>query len=301
MPSCIDFLSSMIKRPIIVIAGPTASGKSDISIALAKEINGVIINADSRQIYQELVIGTARPAQEGMQDIPHYLYGYVSVKDDYNLYKYQKDAYALIKEIPKEKSIILTGGTGLYIDSVIYNYELEKSQNDKFQRNKLSSLPLEELQKEIPSSILETLNNSERNNPRRLIRIIEKDFKYNERNVEPFFPSRYFVIDLTKEVLKEKVITRTNQMFEKGLEAECKSLWENGYYEYPALDSIGYKEFKEYFNGSKNLEDVKNEIISNTMKYIKRQKTWFKRNSDTIWTSDQELILKESRNLLKNV
>ena len=283
-------------RPIIVIAGPTATGKSDLAVRLAKQIGGVIINADSRQIYKELNIGTAKPNESSFENIPHYLFGYVSVKDNFNLYQYQKDVYSLFNTIPSSQPIILVGGTGLYIDSVIYNYKLNNQETDLNLRNNLNQLSLQELQQQIAPEVLEKLNNSERNNARRLIRIIERKDMMMDKGEE--YPNKYFVCDYPEEILNQRIALRVDKMFEEGLEEEAKHLFDLGYYEYPALNSIGYREFLEYFNGSKTLEDVKNEIILNTRKYIKRQRTWFKRNSNTIWTNDFDLILKESQNLL---
>lgn len=286
-------------RPIIVIAGPTASGKSQLALNLAKEIDGVIINADSRQIYKEIKIGTARPDDADFDNIPHYLYGQVSIKDNYNLFKYQQDVYHILQEVPKTKTIILVGGTGLYIDSVVYNYKLkEKAVNPK-EREKLLSLSIEELLNKVPSSTLKILNNSERNNPRRLIRIIEKGEQIPNKGIS--YPNRYFVIDLPNSQLEKNVRQRIETMITNGLIEENKTIREEKLERYQAFDSIGYIEFNGYFEGQKNIDMVKEEIFINTMKYIKRQKTWFKRNKDAIWTNEYDLILKESRSLLKNV
>lgn len=287
-----------MKRPLIILGGTTASGKSRIAIELAKQINGVIINGDSRQIYKELSIGTARPTEEEMSDIPHYLYGYISVKDSYSIYNYQQDVYTLLKQIPKEKACIIVGGTGLYIDSVIYDYHLQKDVGNNAED--LRSLNLEELQRQISPEILNTLNNSEKHNPRRLIRIIQRG-SLPIPSKEPLFPIKYFVIDLPDEIIRNKVEQRVEKMFNLGLEKECRYLWTHGYFRYPALNSIGYIEFKEYFNGDISLDKVKNEIITNTIKYIKRQRTWFKHHKDAIFTSDMSLIQRESQSLLKRV
>ncbi len=280
-------------RSIIVIAGPTASGKSKIAIDLTKKLNGVIINADSRQIYKELQIGTARPTVSEMEAIPHYLFGHVSVTEEYNIHRYQKEVKNLINTIPEEKQIILVGGTGLYIDSVIFGYDLDSETNNKEQREELSSLTLEELQSRVSTEILNILNESDKNNPRRLIRIIEKEGVTTPRNTTPIYPCKYFVIDVSKEDLERNVRNRVEKMFEQGLENEARDAFEKGYYKYPALQSIGYQEFLPYFEKTPQytLESVKESIIHNTMKYIKRQKTWFRRNPNAIWVKNFEDIL----------
>jgi len=288
-------------RPIIVIAGPTATGKSDIAIKLAKDINGVIINADSRQIYQEMSIGTAKPSKEQMAQVPHFLFGTVSMRDTYNIYEYQKDVFKLLETIPATQVPILVGGSGMYIDSVIYNYNLVQSEKIQDQsRGALENFSVQQLQQQIPEDILSQLNNSDRNNPRRLQRIIERGNSLPEKQLTtPIFPNRYFVLDLPTEILKTRIETRVDQMIENGLIEENKQLREQGLDKYPACNSIGYSEFDGYFENEKTIGDVKAEIVANTMHYVKRQRTWFKRNKNAIWTTDFDLILKESENLLK--
>ncbi len=288
-------------RPLIVIAGPTATGKSDIAIKLAQSINGVIINADSRQVYKEMNVGTARPSKEQMSQVPHFLYGTTSVKDSYNIYEYQQDVFKLLETIPEGQTPILVGGTGLYIDSIIYNYNLvqsEKIQNQS--RGALENLSVQQLQQQIPEDILSQLNNSDKNNPRRLQRIIERGNSLPEKkSTTPTFPCKYFVIDLPTNILKVRIEKRIDQMIENGLIKENKKLREEGLNKYPACNSIGYSEFNGYFENEKSIGDVKSEIVANTMHYIKRQRTWFKRNKNAIWTIDFDSILKESENLLK--
>lgn len=281
-----------LNRPIIVIAGPTCSGKSGIALQLAKDIDGVIVNGDSRQIYKELRIGTARPTQEEMQGIPHYLYGHISVTEDYNIFKYQKDFNRTIQEIPKGKTIILVGGTGLYIDSAIFNYKLKKNNEKGLD---IESKDIEEIRKLIPKSILEDLNESDSNNPRRLLRIIQKGTREAERG-NPL-PHKYFVIDIEPNVLRERIAKRVDSMLEGGLVEENHRLQIEDLTEYKALSTIGYQEFRGYFDGTKKLEDVKQEIINHTNQYAKRQRTWFRRNPNAIWSNSYPFILEESLKL----
>jgi len=276
---------------VIVIAGPTASGKSKIALQLAKDINGVIINGDSRQIYKELQIGTARPLESEFENIPNYLYGHVSVKEKYNIYKYQKDVKRVLQNLPKEKIPIIVGGTGLYVDSVVFNYILKES-NTSSHREDLDSMSIEQLHSMIDPNLLNQLNESDIVNPVRLRRIIDK--QGNEHKKGEALKHLYFVIDIPKEQLHKNIEKRVDEMFSKGLLEENKIIREKGLEKYSALHTIGYQEFDEYFNGTKTLEEVKFEIIKNTKRYAKRQKTWFRRNRNTIWTDDYDLILESS-------
>ena len=167
----------MLKHKIIVLTGCTASGKSSIGIKLAKKIDAVIINADSRQIYKELTIGTAKPIPDTIkgktyyiENIPHYLYSTVSIKEDYNIYQYQKDVKEILKKIPTTTPVILLGGTGLYIDSIIKNFQLKETVD----KRNYDIYSISQLKNIVGSSKLKQLNESDRENPRRLIRILQK-------------------------------------------------------------------------------------------------------------------------------
>lgn len=289
--------------PIVVISGPTASGKSSLAIKLAKDIDGKIINGDSRQVYKELEIGTAKPSEKERSIVPHHLYDYVSVKEDYNIYKYQKDFNKLLKNFPKGKTPILVGGSGLYIDSVIFNYELKDeklTKKEKERRERLNGLNVKELQEiitDLDPELLNKLNRSDRNNPIRLIRIIEREGEILDKK-EPK-KHKYFVIDLDTRTLKKRIEARVEEMFEIGLIEENEKLREKGLDKYSALNTIGYQEFNPYFEGKASLKEVKKEIIKNTKKYAKRQKTWFRKHEHAIWTNDYNLILEESLKFIK--
>ena len=287
------------KGKVIVIAGPTASGKSDIAISLAREIGGYIINADSRQVYKNLNIGTAKPEFDKkisnleyiLQDVIHYLYDFVDPKENFNLFKYQN----LVKEILEHKKVIpiLVGGTGLYIDSVVYNYELTKSSNNI---SELENKSVEELQN-LAKEYITMMNESDRKNKHRLIRAIQRDGTGKRKGEE--LNNIYFVIDIDKEILKERVRVRIEKMFMNGLLEENISLLKKGYsYLDKGMNSIGYIEFKKYFEGDISLEEVKEQIFRNTISYIKRQRTWFKRNKGSIWTDSYEQVLSRASNFI---
>lgn len=283
------------KKPIIVIAGSTASGKSSLAIKLAKEIDGYIINADSRQIYKELKIGTAQPTPQRIENkiwyidgIKHYLYGNISVTEKYSIYKYQKDVQKILN---KEDLIpILVGGTGLYIDSIIYNYNLksESVEETEYSRDKLNKMNVKELQELIPEKTLKNMNQSDSKNPRRLIRVIERGGEIFSKGKSLNFT--YFVIDLPMKTLEKRIKERVEIMIKNGLEEENRKLINKGFsYNLPALQSIGYQEFDGFFDGRKNLEDVKRDIVTHTLQYARRQKVWFKKNEEVIYITNPSL------------
>ncbi len=293
-------------KPIIVLAGPTASGKSSMAIQLAKDIDGYVINADSRQVYQELKIGTAQPIPDETQDdhwiidnIPHYLYGHVSAKDYYNIFQYQKDVQEVLDNNPN-KTPILVGGTGLYIDSIVYNYNLTPNDGNtdcKYSREELNTMSLAQLQEIVDKDILEQMNESDRNNPVRLIRIIEKG-DTSPKQGEPL-NSIYFVIDKEIDELKDRMSKRIDYMINNGLIEENQKLLRNDFnYDMQSMRSIGYREFKEYFENDRDISDVKREILTHTLQYAKRQRTWFKRNINAIWTHSYEDIKSKVQNFL---
>jgi tRNA dimethylallyltransferase len=275
-------------KPIIVIAGPTASGKSSMALKLAKEFDGYIINADSRQIYKELKTGTAQPTPEKViddtwyiDDIKHYLYGFVSAKENYNLFEYQQDVQKILDK--EDKLPILVGGTGLYIDCIIHNYDLKdnKKRKSKYSRKQLDKMTVKQLQNLLDKNILERFNNSDRNNPIRLIRAIERG-GINRDKGKPL-NYLYILLEIKPRDLKGKIQTRVEQMFREGLLEENENLLNNGFdYSLPSMQSIGYQEFNGYFKNEKDLQQVKDEIVLHTLQYSRRQDTWFNRNKDTI-------------------
>ncbi len=286
------------KGKIIVIAGPTASGKSNLAIQLAKDIGGYIINGDSRQVYKHLSIGTAKPLPDKVledgtwiiSDVRHFLYDIVDPKDPFTLFEYQQEVQ---KILDREEGIpIIVGGTGLYIDSVVFNYDLNENNHE----SDLSNLSLEELQ-ERATPFLELMTESDKKNPHRLIRAIQKNSI--DQNKGKDLNSIYFVLDIEKEELRKRIEKRVNKMFEDGLEDENRKLLEMGYrYEDKGLNSIGYREFEKYFRKDCTLEEVKKEIVTNTLRYAKRQRTWFRRNKNCVYVNSYESMLDLASNFI---
>ncbi len=288
------------KYPIIVIAGPTASGKSDIAISVAKEINGYIINADSRQVYKGMRIGTAQPIPERIDGncwyidgVKHFLYGYKDINNPLNISIYQKDVQNIFNT--EEGIPILVGGTGLYIDCIVHNYDIKDSVIDEEKRKELSLLNIYQLKELIDPSILKNMNESDVNNPRRLIRVIEGR-KISKKNSH--LNHMYFVMDIDKEILKRRISERVENMFKNGLEEEVRDLFNRYDMSLPVFNTIGYQEFREYFNGRRDITEVKNEIVLHTNQYAKRQRTWFRRNKEAVWKNNTKEILQEAEKFI---
>ncbi len=296
----------MSSSPIIVISGCTASGKSDVALKLAKRINGVILNADSRQIYKEVSIGTAKPNlilnesnQWEKEGITHYLYSQTSINKKYNLYQYQTDAFKILNQLSPQITPILTGGTGLYIDSVIFNYKLKTlSQPQTEVADNLSDFTAKELQRLVPSEILNKLNESDRQNKNRLIRVIQKGLPSTEKGTP--FEHIYFFLDIEKDILEKRIEQRVNQMFKDGLLEENIKIRNKFPKSTFFKTTIGYKEFEDYFPQNISLDEVKEDIISHTKQYAKRQRTWFRRNKGVIYVKSLKEIEKKIRELYPN-
>lgn len=286
-------------KEILVIAGPTASGKSSLALEIAKEVNGYIINADSRQVYREIPICTAQPVPDNItpdgswiiNGIEHFLYGFRSIQDGYNVYRYRNDVNEILnRKSNRERIPIITGGTGLYIDSVVFNYQLQSGNNQPdFSRNYLQTLSVDELQQIVGDSLF-TLNDSDKRNPVRLIRIIEKSGETTTKGSP--IPHKYFLIDPTNEELESNILKRIEEMFNNGVVEQNRQVWEKYKEDLPkSLNTIGFTEFIPYFKEEITIEQVKENLFIHTRQYAKKQRTWFKRNTDTQKVKSVEEIL----------
>lgn len=287
----------MQKTTVIVICGPTASGKTNLSIELAKQVNGEIVSCDSMQIYKDMTIGTAKPTLEEMQGIKHYLIDYVEPTKRYSVAEYKTDAKNAIKEIiSKGKTPIVVGGTGLYIDSLIYEIEYLNIEFDEKYRL--------ELEKQVEEQGLQVLYNNAKvidpeaikkisaTDQKRIIRILEiykatgktkTELEILSRQKEPEFDYHVYALEWDRQVLYERINKRVDIMIEQGLIQEVKDLLEK-YDTFPtAMQGLGYKEVVEYFEGKLTKEEMIDKIKQETRRYAKRQLTWFRKNKQTIW------------------
>lgn len=294
----------MQKEKVIVICGPTASGKTALSIELAKKINGEIISSDSMQIYKDMNIGTAKPTAEEMQGIKHYLIDFVSPNERYSVADYKKDAKKAIKEIiQKGKRPIIVGGTGLYVDSLIYEIEYPNIEFDENYRNSLEKQVeekgLAELYKKAQEIDPEAVQKISKNDKKRILRILEiyhatgKNKTEQEklsRKKEVEYDYSIYALNWEREKLYERINKRVDIMIEQGLIEEVKEIYTK-YDKFPtAMQGLGYKEVVEYLEKQITKEEMIEKIKQETRRYAKRQLTWFRKNKQTIWLNAQDKI-----------
>lgn len=267
---------------IIVIAGPTATGKTKLSVELAKEYDAVIINADSTAIYKEPLIATAKVTEEEKEGIPHYMLDLISLDDEYTIYDFQKEGRELLnKFISENKNVIIVGGSGLYIKALLYNYNLEETTPERID---YSSYTNEELKSQADS--IDPNNNIHVNNRQRLERYITyfnktgKTIQTTNEINQKLYDFTLIGLDAPRDVIYDRINKRVDKMFEEGLLEEAKELYSKNYKNYANI--IGYRELNEYLKNNISLEEAKEQIKQNTRHYAKRQFTWFKNQMNDI-------------------
>ncbi len=283
---------------VIVIAGPTASGKTSLSIELAKRLNGEIISADSMQIYKYMDIGTAKPTIDEIQGIKHYLIDEVLPNEEFNVVKFKELAEKYIEEIiAKGKLPIVVGGTGLYISSLIDNINFSESQSDWELREELKKeaeeFGAEYLHAKLKQVDEEAANNIHPNNIKRVIRALEvysqtqKPISYHNemsRGVPPKYNFILIGLTMDRQYLYDRINKRVDIMLRNGLVEEVKKLADLGFSEsITAMQGIGYKQVLAYLEGQNSLEETVEIIKRDSRRYAKRQLTWFRRIKDIKW------------------
>lgn len=268
-------------EPIIVIVGPTGVGKTKLSIELAKKLNAEIINGDSVAIYKRLDIGSAKPTKEEQQQAPHHLIDIKEVTKEYSVYDYQQDTRKKIEEITKKnKRVIIVGGTGLYIKAALYNYIFTKGTIHNSYDNLTNEEILEEIKKYNPKTTVH------KNNRKRLIRLLNK-YKNKEpitnQKDECLYPIKVIGLTASRDIVYDRINKRVEKMLEEGLLEEVVSLKEEYQNSRVLNTAIGYKEFKDYFEQEKKLEEVIEQIKLDSRHYAKRQYTFFKHQFPTTW------------------
>ena len=274
-------VSSTKVKPLIVIVGETASGKSALAMELAKKFDGEIISADSWTVYRGFDIGTAKPSKLERAMVPHHLLDVADPSGGFSAVIFQQLAQAAINAIHhRGKLPILVGGTGLYIDSVIYHYGFLAPPPPEL-RERLNDMDLSEVLELAKQKGLDTSGIDTRNK-RRVIRLIENNGVLpTKKGLRP--NTLILGIQTPRESLVERITRRVDSMVSLGLEFEVRGLARQYGWDAEPMKGVGYKEWREYFAGSANLEQVQERIIKNTLDLAKRQRTWFKRNKSIQW------------------
>lgn len=268
---------------VIVITGPTAVGKTKLSIELAKKLNGEIINADAMQVYKGLNIGTAKVTEKEKENIPHHLFDIKEVKEEYSIYNYQKDCRKVIDNIlRRNKTPILVGGTGLYIKAALYDYKLSEEKTN----NTYDNLKTEEIYKELLK--LDKDINIDKNNRRRLIRALNY-YKENNTSISNnktnklLYDTIFIGLTTDREILYKKINQRVDNMIENGLLEEVKYYYDKNIKTKPLINGIGYKELYNYFDGLCSKEEAVEKIKQNSRHYAKRQYTFLNHQLNVVW------------------
>lgn len=297
-----------LKKPLIILTGPTAVGKTALSIKLAKAVNGEIISADSMQVYKKMDIGTAKIMPEEMDGIPHYLIDVLDPKEDFHVVLFQKLAKEAMEEIyAKGKVPIITGGTGFYIQALLYDIAFDNNDGDMAYREELEELAKEKGAEYLHNMLAEIDEEAAKsihaNNIKRVIRAIEfhkqtgrKISEHNEEERKKVSPYNfvYFVLNNDRQVLYERIEKRVDIMLEQGLVAEVEALYKEGYdSNLVSMQGLGYKEILAYLKGECTLEDAVYVLKRDTRHFAKRQLTWFKREKEITWVNKNEFTSEE--------
>ena len=305
----------LLKKPLIILTGPTAVGKTALSLKLAKEIGGEIISADSMQIYRHMDIGSAKIMPEEMEEIPHHLIDVLEPSEPFHVVRFQQMAKEAIDEIYSRGHVpIITGGTGFYIQALLYDIDFEDTCEDSEYRSALEQLAreqgssrLHEMLRDVDPQAAEEIHC---NNTKRLIRALEYHHltgrqisAHNEEQKQKESPYAfgYFVLNRNRALLYQRIDLRVDQMIEKGLLDEIMRLKEMGYdRSYVSMQGIGYKELLSHLDGEISLEEAVDQIKKDTRHFAKRQITWFKREKDVTWLDLDTLSEREALEQIKN-
>ena len=291
------------KPPLLILTGPTAVGKTALSIALAREVQGEIISADSMQVYRYMDIGSAKIRKEEMCGVPHYLIDCLNPEEEFNIYVFQQMAKKAMAQIYANGHVpIVVGGTGFYIQSLIYDILFEEEEDDGI-RQKYEQLLTEKGEKYL-HDLLEKVDtvSAEKihfHNNKRVIRALEfyekNHYSISEHNEtqqhrESPYEFRYFVLNDDREKLYQKIELRVDEMVQNGLIDEVKHLKEMGYHRgMVSMQGLGYKEILDYLDDKITLEEAVYRIKRDTRHFAKRQLTWFRRERDVIWVDKSEI------------
>lgn len=293
----------MEKKPLLIVTGPTAAGKTELSLKLAKRVGGEIISADSMQVYRHMDIGTAKLQKEERQGIPHYLIDILEPEEEFNVVKFQKLAKLAIEEIYKRGHIpILTGGTGFYIQAVLYDIDFKEMMEDNKIRMELEAQAeldgVESLYRELQKVDPEAAQEIHVHNVKRVIRALEyfrqtgrklSEHNKEQRKKESAYNAAYFVLTMERQLLYQRIDERVDAMMEQGLLEEVTRLFEEPIPETAtSMQGLGYKELYLYLKGECSLEEAVYILKRDTRHFAKRQLTWFRREKDVLWVEKEK-------------
>ena len=291
-----------MKQPLIILTGPTASGKTALSVELAKRIGGEIISADSMQVYRYMDVGSAKVTVEEMDGVPHHLIDVLDPQDSFNVVTFQEMAKEAMKKIYANGHIpIVAGGTGFYIQALLYDIDFTDNDGDMEYRHHLEELAKEQgaevlhsMLKEVDPPSAEAIH---ANNVKRVIRALEfykktgqriSDHNEEERQKESPYNFAYYVLNMDRATLYDRIDLRVDRMIEAGLEEEVKQLKAMGCTrDMVSMQGLGYKEILDYLNGELSLEEAVYILKRDTRHFAKRQLTWFKREKDVTWVTQE--------------
>lgn len=282
----------MNKIKIIVIAGPTASGKSELAMDLAEKFNGELVSADSLQVYQQLDIGTAKATSEELQQVPQYLIDLVPYTANFSVIDFVSAADDAIQKIVKKGRLpIIVGGTGFYVKALLGQQSFDYAESDSDEVARAMQRPLEELVDELKKTANSgILQRTDLNNKTRVVRALQIT-KHGQKKMEstrPAYDSLVLAIEWPRELLYERINTRVHRMVEKGLEDEARLLFDSGGLNLQAGRGIGYKEFYPYFAGQGSLKEVISAIQQDSRRYAKRQLTYWRHQIDGLQWIDRQ-------------
>ncbi|MBE7101590.1 tRNA (adenosine(37)-N6)-dimethylallyltransferase MiaA [Bacillus cereus] len=284
------------REKVAVIIGPTAVGKTKLSIDLAKALNGEIISGDSMQIYRTMDIGTAKVTTDEMDGIPHYMINIKDPEDSFSVAEFQERVRKCIREITERGKLpIIVGGTGLYIQSVLFDYQFTDEAGDATYREQMEKLALERgveyVHKKLQEVDPESAERIHANNVRRVIRALEifhttgekMSNQLEKQENELLYDVSLIGLTMDREMLYDRINLRVNLMIEQGLLEEVKGLHERGVRDCQSIQAIGYKEIYDYFENRVSLEEAVSQLKTNSRRYAKRQLTWFRNKMDVAW------------------
>lgn len=304
----------MRKQPMVILTGPTAVGKTALSVELAKRVNGAVISADSMQVYRHMDIGSAKITPEEMQGVPHYLIDVLEPKEEFHVVRFVEMAKNAVEEITRDGKIpIVVGGTGFYIQALLYDIDFTEQKCDPAYRDSLEQLAeqkgtevLHQMLREVDPASADAIH---ANNRKRVIRALEfyhlsgkriSEHNETERGKESPYRFAYFVLSDERSKIYERIETRVDRMLELGLVEEVKKLRDMGCdRSMVSMQGLGYKEMLDYLDGKMTLEEAVYIIKRETRHFAKRQLTWFRRERDVIWLPKQEYRYCEEEILAK--